>query len=76
MKIFSFLPLLMQHAGGFHLDDVRDIKMDTALRTLFELKQVPQAGSLSNWLRRMGKNPQVYEGFEHGEQSRFGRHTA
>ena len=56
--------------------DVRDIKMDTALRTLFELKQVPQAGSLGNCLRRMGKNPTSYEGFEHGKQGRFGRRTA
>ena len=58
-SVFVETLILMQHAGGFHLDDVRDIKMDTALRTLFELKQVPQAGSLGNCLRRMGKNPQV-----------------
>ena len=58
-SVFVETLILMQHAGGFHLDDVRDIKMDIALRTLFELKQVPQAGSLGNWLRRMGKTPQV-----------------
>ena len=46
-SVFVETLILMQHAGGFHLDDVRDIKMDTALRTLFD------------WLRRMGKTPQV-----------------
>ena len=48
--------ILMLHEGGFHLDDVRYIKEDKALVTLLGLNQIPQAASLGNWLRRMGKH--------------------
>jgi hypothetical protein len=56
--VFMETLILMQHEGGFHLDDVGYIQEDTALRTLLGLKHVPQADSLGNWLRRMGKHPQ------------------
>lgn len=48
--------ILMQHEGGFHLDDVRHIRDDKALRTVLGLKKMPQASSLGSWLRRMGKD--------------------
>ena len=57
-SVFMETLILMQHEGGFHLDDVRYIQEDVALRTLLGLDQVPQADSLGNWLRRMGKHPQ------------------
>lgn len=49
--------MLMQHEGGFHLDDVRHVIDDKALRTVMNLKTIPQASSLGGWLRKMGANP-------------------
>lgn len=61
--------ILMQHEGGFHLDDVRYIQEDTALRTLLGLKQVPQADALGNWLRRMGRHSGWRDGLTRVNQS-------
>lgn len=47
--------ILMQHEGSFHLDDVRFLSEDSALRMVLDLKNVPQASTLGAWLRRMGK---------------------
>ena len=47
--------LLMHHEGSFHLDDVRHLREDDALRTVLDLAAIPQATSLGAWLRRMGK---------------------
>ena len=52
--------ILMQHEGGFHLDDVRHINDDEALRAILGLETVPQASSLGNWLRRLGNDPQSF----------------
>ena len=49
--------ILMQHEGSFHLDDVRHINDDDALREILELKKIPQASTLGEWLRKMGNNP-------------------
>ena len=46
--------ILMQHEGSFHLDDVRHLSDDSALRTVLDLKNVPQACTLGAWLRKMG----------------------
>jgi hypothetical protein len=40
--------ILMQHEGSFHLDDVRHIKEDTALRTVLGLRNIPEATSLGD----------------------------
>jgi len=56
-SVFMETLILMQHEGGFHLDDVRYIQEDVALQTVLGLAQIPQAASLGNWLRRMGKHP-------------------
>ncbi len=56
-SVFMETLILMQHEGGFHLDDVRYVQEDVALQTLLGLEQTPQAVSLGNWLRRMGKHP-------------------
>lgn len=57
-SVFMATLMLMQHEGELHLDDVLYIQEDAALRTLPGSKQMPQADSLGNWLRRMGKHPQ------------------
>jgi hypothetical protein len=55
-SVFIQTMILMQHDGSVHLDDVRHLRDDSALRTVLGLEQVPQADALGNWLRRMGKN--------------------
>ena len=57
-SVFMETLILMQHEGGFHLDDVRYLREDKALRTVLGLEKIPQAVSLGNWLRRTGKHPQ------------------
>ena len=47
--------MLMQHEGSFHLEDVRHLSQDTALRHVMDLTQLPQASSLGAWLRKMGQ---------------------
>ncbi len=51
--------ILMQHEGSFHLDDVRHLQDDDALRTVLGLKKLPSATTLGSWLRRMGRQPQI-----------------
>jgi len=46
--------ILMQHEGGFHLDDVLHIQDDEALRTVLDIHRLPKATTLGDWLRRMG----------------------
>ncbi len=53
--------VLMQHEGGFHLDDVRHIQDDEALRTILDLNKLPQATTLGDWLRRIGSQPQIQD---------------
>ena len=62
-SVFIETLILMQHEGGFHLDDVRYIQEDKALRTVLGLAQIPKADSLGDWLRRMGKHPQFTTAF-------------
>ena len=50
--------ILMQHEGSFHLDDVRHIHEDAALRTVLELDDMPSANTLGDWLRRIGADEQ------------------
>ncbi len=47
--------ILMQHEGSFHLDDIRHLQDDEALRRVLALKKLPQATTLGDWLRRTGK---------------------
>ena len=51
--------ILMQHEGSFHLDEVRNLQDDEALRTVLDLKKLPQATTIGDWLRRMGSQPQI-----------------
>ena len=49
----------MQHEGSFHLDDIRRLKDDEALCEVLELGVLPSATTLGDWLRRMGKAPNI-----------------
>lgn len=51
--------LLMQHEGGFHLDDVRHLQGDEALRHVLDLTALPSATTLGEWLRRIGSDPTI-----------------
>ena len=51
--------ILMQHEGSFHLDEVRNLQDDAALRTVLDLKKLPQATTIGDWLRRMGSQPKI-----------------
>ena len=53
--------ILMQHEGSFHLDDVRHLQDDDALRTVLDIDKLPQATTLGDWLRRMGSQPQIQD---------------
>ncbi len=55
-SVFIQTLMLMQHEGSFHLDDVRHLKGDSALRTLFEIKTIPSATAIGDWLRRTAKH--------------------
>ena len=46
--------LLMLHIGGRNLEDINVIKNDQGLCTLMNLRDIPQAGTIGDWLRRMG----------------------
>lgn len=54
--------LLMLHEGSVHLDDVRHLRDDDALRAVLNLKTIPQPSSLGAWLRRMSDNPDSFSG--------------
>ena len=47
----------MQHEGSFHLDEVRHIQDDEALCTVLDMKKLPQATTLGDWLMRIGRQP-------------------
>ena len=55
---FEFLyPLiLMLHSGGRVLDDMREIQVDKALKTLLKIKKIPTSNAFSKYLRKYGTN--------------------
>jgi len=61
--------ILMQHEGGFHLDDVRHLQGDTALRTVLALDKIPKASALGDWLRRIGGDKQSPVAWQQVNQS-------
>ena len=49
------IPLvLMLHGGGKKLEDLRELKAETSLRELVEMKELPASCTIGDWLRRMG----------------------
>ena len=63
-SVFVQTFILMQHEGSFHLDDVRHLSDDQALRAVLDLKNVPQASSLGAWLRRMGNDTESFSALQ------------
>jgi len=51
---FIFPFILMLHSGGRFIDDIREIMIDKALRTLLKIKNVPTANAFSKYLRKHG----------------------
>ncbi len=60
-SVFIQTLVLMQHEGSFHLDDVRHIQDDAALRQVLNLKTLPSATTMGDWLRRAGNDPRVID---------------
>lgn len=46
--------LLMMEGGGRHVEDLREIQDDVALRTLVGLKKMPSSSTFGDWLARAG----------------------
>ncbi len=53
---FIYPLILMLHSGGRFLDDIREIKVDEALKTLLKIKNIPTANAFSKYLRKYGIN--------------------
>ena len=45
----------MLNGGGIALEDIREISNDWALRELLEIKRVPEACTIGDWLRSMSE---------------------
>lgn len=46
--------MLMLYGGGRHIDDLREIREDRALRRLIGLKGIPSSSTVGDWLARTG----------------------
>ena len=46
--------LLMLEGGGRHIEDLREIRDDAALRRLVGIKEMPSLSTYGDWLVRMG----------------------
>lgn len=46
--------MLMLYGGGRHIEDLREIAEDKALRRLIGLKTIPSSSTVGDWLVRMG----------------------
>jgi hypothetical protein len=51
---FIYPLILMLHSGGRVLDDIKEIRLDTALSTLLKIKNIPTAGAFTKYLHRHG----------------------
>jgi len=54
----------MLYGGGRHIDDLREIVNDRALRRLVGLKDIPSPSTVGDWLRRVG-NGSGLDSLEH-----------
>jgi len=52
--------LLMLNGGGQALEDLRQVRNDTALRALLGLDHIPSSDAVGNWLRRVGIHGGLY----------------
>lgn len=46
--------MMMLYGGGRHIDDLREIVNDKALRRLIGLKDIPSTSTVGDWVKRMG----------------------
>ena len=46
--------ILMLHSGGRVMEDIRILKSDQGMRTLLNMKNIPEADSIGKWLKRIG----------------------
>jgi len=44
--------VLMLNGGGRSLEDVREIRFDSGLRELLEMRRMPSSDAMGDWLRR------------------------
>ncbi len=51
---FIYPLILMLHSGGRVLDDIKEIRLDTALSTLLKIENIPTAGAFTKYLHRHG----------------------
>lgn len=51
---FIYPLILMLHSGGRVLDDIKEIRLDTALLTLLKMENIPTAGAFTKYLHRHG----------------------
>lgn len=47
--------LLMLYGGGRHIEDLREIRDDKALRRLIGMRQMPALSTFGDWMRRVGE---------------------
>lgn len=51
---FIYPLILMLHSGGRVLDDIREIKIDKALKQSLNIKHLPTSSAIVKWLKRIG----------------------
>lgn len=51
---FIYPLILMLHSGGRVLDDIKEIRLDEALRTLLKIENIPTASAVTKYLHRHG----------------------
>jgi len=47
--------MLMLHSGGRVIDDIKEIRMDEALKTILKIDNIPTADAIIKYLHKMGK---------------------
>jgi len=48
--------ILMQHSGGRVIDDIKEIRMDEALKTILKIDKIPTADAIIKYLHKMGSD--------------------
>lgn len=56
--------MMMLYGGGRHIDDLREIVNDKALRRLVGLKDIPSTSTVGDWIKRMGNGKGIIS-FKH-----------
>ena len=56
---FIYPLILMLHSGVRVLDDIKEIRMDEALKTILKIDNIPTAGAFSKYLHRLGEDGEM-----------------